>query len=223
MSARHKGSNACRPTIKFKDMQDRRALRSGEQIQQDNADIRKSMAQRIVCELDALLNDHKELLKLFKSNMPKLQSDNHTIVINPHRTSAREHIHRFNAPVVHDLVLIMVVDRTATRQIVIRRRNNNLHFIADTHRLYGALQYPLIFWKGQDGYCINIKQRDPVTEGRGHFPSRGSVGLRDALKRQRVQAKYIIIKNVDVASATQVKLEFIDNEFPIKRAPKFRT
>ncbi|GBP88288.1 hypothetical protein EVAR_100130_1 [Eumeta japonica] len=26
-----------------------------------------------------------------------------------------------------------------------------------------ALQYPLIFWKGQDGYCINIKQRDTVS------------------------------------------------------------
>ncbi|GBP03652.1 hypothetical protein EVAR_91879_1 [Eumeta japonica] len=57
----------------------------------------------------------------------------------------------------------MVGDCTAAREIVIRRRNNNLQFIADTHRSYDALQYPLIFWKGQDGYCINIKQRDTVS------------------------------------------------------------
>ncbi|XP_020718156.1 uncharacterized protein LOC110119128 [Ceratitis capitata] len=57
----------------------------------------------------------------------------------------------------------MVGDCTAAREIVIRRRNNNLQFIADTHRSYGALQYSLIFWKGQDGYCINIKQRDHVS------------------------------------------------------------
>ncbi|XP_055605588.1 uncharacterized protein LOC129753765 [Uranotaenia lowii] len=57
----------------------------------------------------------------------------------------------------------MVGDRTAPREIVIRRRNNTLDFIADTHRLYDALQYPLMFWKGQDGYGINIKQRDPLT------------------------------------------------------------
>lgn len=50
-----------------------------------------------------------------------------------------------------------------TREIVIRRRNNNLQFIADTHRLYDALQYPLMFWKRKDGYCTNINQRDPVT------------------------------------------------------------
>ncbi|XP_046868824.1 uncharacterized protein LOC124461341 [Drosophila willistoni] len=120
-------------------------------------------ATRIVSELDALLNEHNELLKLFKSHMYKLQSDNHAIFINPDRTPAGGHIRRFNAPVVDDVVGIMVGDHTATRQIVIRRRNNSLQSIPDTHRLYDALQYPLIFWKGQDGYCINLKQRDPVT------------------------------------------------------------
>ncbi|XP_046869143.1 uncharacterized protein LOC124461691 isoform X4 [Drosophila willistoni] len=93
----------------------------------------------------------------------KLQSDNHAIFINPDRTPAGGHIRRFNAPVVDDVAGIMVGDHTATRQIVIRRRNNSLQSIPDTHRLYDALQYPLIFWKGQDGYCINLKQRDPVT------------------------------------------------------------
>ncbi|XP_072384527.1 uncharacterized protein [Diabrotica undecimpunctata] len=120
-------------------------------------------ARRIVSDLDALLNEHNELLKIFKSNMHKLQSDNHAIVINSDKTPAGEHIRRFNAPVVEDVAGIMVGDRTGTREIVIRRRNNNLQFIADTHRSYDALQYPLIFWKGQDGYCINIKQRDPVS------------------------------------------------------------
>ncbi|GIX82124.1 helitron_like_N domain-containing protein [Caerostris darwini] len=69
--------------------------------------------------LDALLNEHNELLKLFKSHMPKLLSDNHTIVINPDKTPAGEHIRRFNAPVVDD--------RLVSRQIVIRR-DNNLQF-----------------------------------------------------------------------------------------------
>ncbi|XP_025203820.1 uncharacterized protein LOC112600731 [Melanaphis sacchari] len=108
-------------------------------------------ARRIVGDLDVLLNEHNELLKLFKSHMHKLQSDNHAIVINPDKTPAGEHICRFNATVVDDVARIMVGDRTATREIVIRRRNNNIEFIAETHRSYDALQYPLIFWKGQDG------------------------------------------------------------------------
>ncbi|GFT82872.1 helitron_like_N domain-containing protein [Nephila pilipes] len=115
-------------------------------------------ARRIVSELDALLNEHNELLKIFKSHMHKLESDNHAIVINPDITPAGEHIRRFNAPVADDVAGIMVGDRTGAREIVIRRRNSNLQFIADTHRSYDALQYPLIFWKGQDGYSININE-----------------------------------------------------------------
>ncbi|XP_055600642.1 uncharacterized protein LOC129749634 [Uranotaenia lowii] len=125
--------------------------------------LNSPFARRIIGELDVLLNEHNELLKLFISHMHHLQSDDHAIVINPDRTPAGEHIRRFNAPVVNDVAAIMVGDRTAPREIVIRRRNNTLDFIADTHRLYDALQYPLMFWKGQDGYCINIKQRDPLT------------------------------------------------------------
>ncbi|GFW08930.1 ATP-dependent DNA helicase [Trichonephila clavipes] len=81
--------------------------------------------------------------------MHKLQSDNHAIVINLDKTPAGEHIRRFNAPVVDDVAGILVGDRTATREIVIRR-NNNLEFIADTHRSYDALQYPLMFWTEAD-------------------------------------------------------------------------
>ncbi|GIY49457.1 helitron_like_N domain-containing protein [Caerostris darwini] len=72
--------------------------------------------------MDALLNEQNELLKLFKSHTPKLLSDNHAIVIKPDKTPDGEHIRRFIAPVVDDVAGIMVGDRTASRQIVIRRR-----------------------------------------------------------------------------------------------------
>ncbi|XP_046868458.1 uncharacterized protein LOC124460904 isoform X2 [Drosophila willistoni] len=140
-----------------------RSIRQFNSCFQMTNHLNSPFATRIVSELDALLNEHNELLKLFKSRMHKLQSDNHAIFINPDRTPAGGHIRRFNAPVVDDVAGIMVGDHTATRQIVIGRRNNSLQSIPDTHRLYDALQYPLIFWKGQDGYCINLKQRDPVT------------------------------------------------------------
>lgn len=58
-------------------------------------------ASRIVGELDALLNEHNELLKFFIPHMHELQSDNHAIVINPDKTPAGEHV--LNAPVVDDV------------------------------------------------------------------------------------------------------------------------
>ena len=43
-------------------------------------------SRRIVGDLDALLKEHNDLLKIFKSFMHKLQKDSHAIDINPHKT-----------------------------------------------------------------------------------------------------------------------------------------
>jgi len=57
----------------------------------------------------------------------------------------------------------MVGDPVNNRDLKIIRRNSTVHIISDLHRSYDALQYPLIFWQGQDEYHINIKQQDPIT------------------------------------------------------------
>jgi hypothetical protein len=49
------------------------------------------------------------------------------------------------------------------RDIRILRRDNTMQIIQDSHRSYDALQFPLIFWEGEDGYHLNIKQRNPTT------------------------------------------------------------
>lgn len=51
-----------------------------------------------------------------------------------------------------------------TRDIVLQRRGGSLQRIAETHRLYDSLQYPIIFWQGEDGYHFNIRQYNPSTE-----------------------------------------------------------
>ncbi|XP_044584940.1 uncharacterized protein LOC123265309 [Cotesia glomerata] len=84
------------------------------------------------------LINHNELLKIFKSHMHKLESDNHAIVINPDKTPAGEHIRRFNAPVADDVARIMVGNRTGAEtnknvsskdyyayRLMIRRRLDN--------------------------------------------------------------------------------------------------
>lgn len=80
-------------------------------------------------ESNEKVNEHSELLKLFKSHRHKLECYHHVIIINPDRIPAsqtREPIRRFNAPVVDDVAGIMVGDRTARQQIVIPRIKNNL-------------------------------------------------------------------------------------------------
>ena len=44
------------------------------------------------------------------------------------------------------------------RDIVLQKRTGILQRVADTHRSYDALQYPIIFWQGEDGYYFGIQQ-----------------------------------------------------------------
>lgn len=50
------------------------------------------------------------------------------------------------------------------RDIIIESHNNKLKRISELHRSYDALQYPLIFCYGEDGYSIDVLQRDPLTK-----------------------------------------------------------
>ena len=52
----------------------------------------------------------------------------------------------------------MIGDSTNKRDIIINKRDSTIQRINETHPSYDCLQYPLIFWKGQSGYGINLKQ-----------------------------------------------------------------
>jgi hypothetical protein len=56
-------------------------------------------------------------------------------------------------------------------RIVLHRRNDQLTKVAETHRCYDALQYPVIFWDGADGYHFNVKMINPVS---GAWPGMAS-------------------------------------------------
>ncbi|GIY75899.1 hypothetical protein CDAR_250161, partial [Caerostris darwini] len=105
-----------------------------------------------------------EPLQLLLAVSPQLRNDNLQIVIRADKTPSGEHAGRFSAPTVEEVAIIMVGDPVDNRAIKITRRDSTVHVISDLHRSYDALQYPLIFWQGQDGYHINIKQVHPVTD-----------------------------------------------------------
>ena len=62
------------------------------------------------------------------------------------------------AHTVNEVAVVMAGDSCERRDIRIQRRDNTMQIIQDSHHSYDALQYPLIFWEGEDGYPLNIKQ-----------------------------------------------------------------
>ncbi|GBO99459.1 hypothetical protein EVAR_87324_1 [Eumeta japonica] len=54
-------------------------------------------------------------------------------------------------------------EQFASRDIVLQARDDTLTRVPDTHKFYDALQYPIIFSKGQEGYHFQVPQINPVT------------------------------------------------------------
>lgn len=57
----------------------------------------------------------------------------------------------------------MVGENLEARDIVLNHRNDQLQRVYETHRSYDALQYPILFWKDEDGYHFSIKMINPDT------------------------------------------------------------
>ncbi|KIH67100.1 hypothetical protein ANCDUO_02572, partial [Ancylostoma duodenale] len=121
--------------------------------------------RNIVLNLQRMFHQHNSLVKLFKTSLERMPTDEYKIVIRADKRPVGEHERRFNAPTVNEVAVVIVgedddVDR---RDIIIQKRNDSLQCISETYRSYDALQYPVIFWEGEDGYHFNLKQTDPRT------------------------------------------------------------
>ena len=106
-----------------------------------------------------MLHEHNE----FKTALDQIPSDDHQIVIHADKTPSGEHARRFNAPTTSDVAIIIVGENFLTRDIVLQRRNSGLKRVSETHRSYDALQYPLLFRQGEDGYNFANKMINPST------------------------------------------------------------
>ncbi|GFS47605.1 helitron_like_N domain-containing protein [Nephila pilipes] len=79
------------------------------------------------------------------------------------KVSLGKHAGRFKAPTVDEVAVIMAGDPVDNRAIKIARWDSTVSTISDLHFSYDALQYPPIFWLGQEEYHLSFKQSDPST------------------------------------------------------------
>lgn len=121
--------------------------------------------QRVVCELQEMFHNTNQLVRTFKQakDNPCLASGDHIVVIHADKVPLGQHSGRYNAPTTDDVAILMVGDPVASRDIIIRRRDEQINRISETHRWYDALQYPIIFPYGEDGYHFGLRQINETT------------------------------------------------------------
>ena len=118
----------------------------------------------IISQLQDLLHDHNELVRLFKIALENMHSDDYKIIIRADKRPIGAHARQFNAPTINEVAVVIVGENVESRDIVLKRRDGGqLQRVYETHRSYDALQYPLMFCRGEDGYHFNIKMVNPTT------------------------------------------------------------
>ena len=120
----------------------------------------------IVTQLQNFLHANNVYVPLFKTALERMPTV-YKVAIRADKTPTGERRRRFNAPTLEEVAIVMVSNDFGTRDIVLQKRNNTLQAVAETHRSYDALQYPLIFWQGEDGYHFQIPQKHPSTANPG--------------------------------------------------------
>ncbi|XP_044735689.1 uncharacterized protein LOC123297922 [Chrysoperla carnea] len=121
------------------------------------------LRREIIQDVQRILHKYNQLIYIFKTTLDRMISDDYKIVIRADKRPRGEHERRFNAPQVDEVAIVVVDNENTSRDIIVHRRRKGLQRIAETHRSYDALQYPLIFLHGEDGYHFNIKQIHPET------------------------------------------------------------
>ena len=117
----------------------------------------------LIESLQKMLHENHHYVKQFKMALDDNPTDDIKIVIKADKKPAAGHVRVFNAPVVNEFAIIIAGNEFEKRDIVLTMRSNELKNISETHNSYDALQYPLMFPRGEDGYAMNINQVQPGT------------------------------------------------------------
>lgn len=98
----------------------------------------------IVSPLQEMFHQNNNLVKEFKTlqNMP---NNEYNVVIRANHLPRADHAGRYNAPTTNEVAILIIGNEFGNRDIVFKKQNNTLIRVADTHRFYDTLQYPIIF------------------------------------------------------------------------------
>ncbi|GBM63110.1 hypothetical protein AVEN_68559-1 [Araneus ventricosus] len=119
--------------------------------------------KRLIESLQKMLHENNHCVQKFKMSIENNPTEDLQIVIKADKKPIEGHERVFNTPVLKEVAIIIAGNDFEKLEIVLTMRSNELKNICETHISYDALQYPLMFPRGEDGYTIKINQVEPGT------------------------------------------------------------
>ena len=120
----------------------------------------------LIAQLQVMLHGCNNYVKDLKSAIESVPKDDKQfqVIIHADRKPPDAHRGRFNEPAANEVAILIVGQTFEKRDIVLHSRDNRLQKINEIHRSYDALQYSLMFCRGEDGYSISVPQVDAITK-----------------------------------------------------------
>lgn len=103
------------------------------------------------------------MVRAFKTALEQMPTDEYKVLIRADKVPIPGHHGRFNVPTVNDIAVVISTNDCVNRDIVLHKRQEGLQRISETNRFYDALQYPVIFWDGEESYDFSTKLINPST------------------------------------------------------------
>ena len=153
------GSLLARPDDEAKFLQIYFITDAQEQAQR-RCNVSEGTREEIVKSLQDLLHETDNLVRNFKRAQESAPAEEYNIVICADKVPSGQHARRFNAPTVAEVAVVITGEEHGKRDIVIHHRGRGLQRISETHRSYDALQYPLLYSRGEDDYQWQIAMVD---------------------------------------------------------------
>jgi hypothetical protein len=122
-----------------------------------------NLKRGLIESLQTVLRENNHLIQSFRPNLESKSFDelqNFKLIIHADRVPQDEHRGQYNAPTIDEVAVLLVNEAEGPRDIVLHGRSGHLSRVSELNRSYDALQYPLIYTRGEDGYHINILQKN---------------------------------------------------------------
>eukprot|EP00106_Octopus_bimaculoides_P009294 XP_014776736.1 PREDICTED: uncharacterized protein LOC106873752 [Octopus bimaculoides] len=116
---------------------------------------------QLILQLQEMLHETNSYVKSFKYALEIASGLNFNVVIDADKRPFGEHAGRYNQPSCNEVAIVLQGEPSNPRYIVLSCRDNSIQQIHESHRAYDALQYPLLFVYGEEGYHFGIPQHHP--------------------------------------------------------------
>lgn len=129
----------------------------------NNIDEIRNIDRTVIHHLIEMFDCKNELVKVFRMARDRFRQINYMPIRLRLIGTRNEHLSEYNAPTASEIAGLIVDDfGSADRQrdIIVEYKTSKLQRICDLHPSFMAMQYPILFPYGEDGFRLGIKYNE---------------------------------------------------------------